>query len=74
MLVLKKPFLTPVLTEFGRFEDIVLGPDNPHCEDPQPTPAHFVGQTMGCDSAGDAITSPKPDPFCDAWHPCGSSS
>ena len=27
----KKPFVTPVLTEFGRFEDIVLGPGNPIC-------------------------------------------
>lgn len=73
----KKPFSTPVITEFGRFEQIVLGPDNPHCPDGElgqkDPPPSYDGGLLGCDPGGDP-NARKKDPFCDAWHPCGSSS
>ena len=70
----KKLFSAPVITEFGRFEQIVLGPDNPHCEDPKdPPPSYTPGELLGCDPGGDP-NARKKDPFCDAWHACGSSS
>lgn len=68
--MLKKPFISPVLTEFGRFEQIVLGEGNPWCGSKPNPPGVPADEDLAC-SGG--TTGVKPDTFCDAWAPCGSS-
>ena len=71
--MLKKPFIAPVLTEFGRFEEIVLGEGNPNCG--SHVHPNREGDNLVCDDAlgGEPGGQSKPAPFCDAWAICGSS-
>ena len=68
--MLKKPFMTPVLTEFGRFEEIVLGEGNPICGSKENPTAHPNAADAACNGGEGGW---KPAQFCDAWNNCGSS-
>ena len=67
--MLKKPFSAPMLTEYGRFEEIVLGEGNPICGSHENPPGNPEDANLVC-LGGDKA---KPAQFCDAWAPCGSS-
>jgi len=67
--MLKKPFITPVLTEFGRFDEIVLGEGNPICG-AKDAPGQLTEGGAACNGGSGGY---KPAAFCDAWNTCGSS-
>jgi len=66
----KKPFVAPLLTEFGRFEEIVLGEGNPICGAKDNPPGNPSDDDLSCNGG---TSGAKPAEFCDAWANCGSS-
>ena len=68
--MLKRSFVAPVITEFGRFEQIVLGEENPICGSKDNPPGNPEDSDLSCLGG---TSGAKPATFCDAWAPCGSS-